>query len=1332
MMRATTLRTAVVLVLVLLLGAPGAALAAPPDRAAPVVPSAAGDASRQPAPTYTVIEGGTLTIDLRQYISDTWGGLAEETAWQRSTDGGSTWAFVDGQTTERMLTVPGVTLAMDGYQYRLRVRVFFNVIDLDPSVLRVAPAVPTVTGHPTDRTVDVGVPVTFSASYGGTASAVSTQWQVSTDQGTTWGDVPGGTATTLSLGAAAASMDGARYRARFSNASGSVLTNAARLTVRSALTAPVVTTHPRDVTIPMGQSASFTVAATGSDVSVQWQRSSSPTAAWSDVSASAGGRAWTLSVSVGQSTAVHGYRYRAVVSNAAGSVTSEPATLSIIGAVRITEHPADVTVAPGATATLRAAATVSSGVEGDLAVRWQQSDDRGATWSDAPGASARQWAYTTPALSAAESGRRYRALVSNQTSTAGVASDPATVTVLTAPVITEHPQDVTIPLRETASFTVAATGSDLSVQWQQAPGPTAAWSDVSAGVGGRSWTLSISAGQNAATLNGYRYRAVVSNAAGSVTSEPATLSIIGTARFTQHPADLTVAEGATATFRAATAMESGVEGNLAVRWQQSDDRGATWSDAPGTAAREAGEWTFTTPVLSTAEDGRRYRALAWNQSSTAFVVSDPAIVRVLTPPVIATHPQDVTMPMAGSASFTVVATGSDLSVQWQRAPGPTAGWVDVSASTGGADWTLSVSAAQSTVLNGYRYRAVVSNAVGSVTSEPATLSVVGAVRITDHPADVTVAQGATATLRAAATVSSGAEGDLAVQWQQSDDRGATWSDAPGASARQWAYTTPALSAAESGRRYRALVSNQTSTAGVASDPATVTVQTAPLITEHPQDVTVAVGSGAVAFRYAAVGEGLSVRWETSSDGGGSWTLVTTGSSTSGGYSVQATAANDGRLFRVVVSNAAGTVTSEVGRLTVVGRVVITEDPVDVSVVEGAAARFRVAASVSSASEGGLAVRWQQSDDGVSWVDAPGESAGSWEYVVPVARWADGGRRFRAVVSNEASPAGVVSGTARLTVSAALPVVTVHPADRSVTEGESVSFTGAYGGTEAPTSVRWQYSPDGGVTWLPVSDGGEAPLVVDPTYREMDGWWYRVQFANEAGSVWSDAARLTVEERSAPAPVVTEHPQDVTVAVGSGSVVFRYAAVGEDLSAQWEVSVDGGASWQTRGSASSLASGSYSVASSAANDGLRVRVVVSNAAGTVTSEVGRLTVVGRVVITEDPVDVSVVEGAAARFRVAASVSSASEGGLAVRWQQSDDGVSWVDAPGESAGSWEYVVPVARWADGGRRFRAVVSNEASPAGVVSGTARLTVVRLPSVHVRVTPRVVLVDALPGRDAW
>ena len=91
--------------------------------------------------------------------------------------------------------------------------------------------------------------------------------------------------------------------------------------------------------------------------------------------------------------------------------------------------------------------------------------------------------------------------------------------VVYAPAITNHPQDVEVKEDETATFTVEATGSDLSYQWQQNMNGSG-WTDITGET-----DATYTTGKTTMDMNGTQYRCVVKNSVKEVTSNTATLTV---------------------------------------------------------------------------------------------------------------------------------------------------------------------------------------------------------------------------------------------------------------------------------------------------------------------------------------------------------------------------------------------------------------------------------------------------------------------------------------------------------------------------------------------------------------------------------------------------------------------------------------------------------------------------------------------------------------------------------------------------------------------------------------------------------------------------------------
>jgi len=368
------------------------------------------------------------------------------------------------------------------------------------------------------------------------------------------------------------------------------------------------------------------------------------------------------------------------------------------------------------------------------------------------------------------------------------------------------------------------------------------------------------------------------------------------------------------------------------------------------------------------------------------------------------------------------------------------------------------------------------------------------------------------------------------------------------------------------------------------------------ISSQPADQTVTAGNAA-SFTVVASGDGLAYKWQSSTNGGSTW--VDSSGATAPTLTLSTTTlAMTGTKYRVVVSGTANSVTSSVVTLTVVGAVtapVITSNVSSTSAVTGTAANFAVTATGTS-----LAYQWQSSPDGIVWADIVGATAPSYSLVS--ASLADNGRAYRVVVSNSAG--SVTSSMAILTVTAAAaaPAFTTQPASTSAIVNQQATFTVAVVGTPAPT-LQWQVSTNGGSTF--VNCCGTATTYSTANLTSSDnGNRYRVVATNSAGTVTSNVALLTVTAASV-VPSITTQPASVSVVAGAQASVSVIASGSPTPTYQWQKSIDGGSSYANINGATAA---SYSTAVLAvADSGLRLRVVVSNSAGSATSSAAVVTV-----------------------------------------------------------------------------------------------------------------------------
>lgn len=193
------------------------------------------------------------------------------------------------------------------------------------------------------------------------------------------------------------------------------------------VTAPLVTTNPANQTVNVGQTATFSVVASGTaPLSYQWRSGG-------NALEGATGSSYTTPATVAGDS---GATFDVVVSNSVGTVTSSVATLTVVTptpTLTLTQQPANVSVTAGATAAFAVAASCTGG--GTITYQWQKLPAGGA-FADIAGATGAT--YTTPATLAGDNASQYQAVVTcgalTQTSQAAVltvTTPPPTGVVLT-------------------------------------------------------------------------------------------------------------------------------------------------------------------------------------------------------------------------------------------------------------------------------------------------------------------------------------------------------------------------------------------------------------------------------------------------------------------------------------------------------------------------------------------------------------------------------------------------------------------------------------------------------------------------------------------------------------------------------------------------------------------------------------------------------------------------------------------------------------------------------------------------------------------------------------
>jgi alpha-tubulin suppressor-like RCC1 family protein len=356
-------------------------------------------------------------------------------------------------------------------------------------------APPIITIQPANQTVIAGASLILSVTATG-AAPLTYQWS---KNGTA---ISGATSPSFSLSSSAA-LDAGSYRVVVTTPGASVTSNTATVTVN---TPPRIATQPPATVTYSGGDFNLSVivgAEVTAPLNYQWFKNGVEVSNSNSPSYNQFVLSSVLRLNPTGS-------YYVVVSNIAGSVTSN--TTTVVSIPFITTNPVSSSVTTGASATF----SVAAGGSQNLTYQWSKNG------VSIPGATGATYAITSTTSSDAGT---YRVVVTNSLGTANSSAVTLTVTPApSAPVITTQPTGQSVIASFNASFSVSASGTaPLTYVWRK---------DGSTVVGGNSPTLALNGTTSASAGN---YTVTVTNAVGSVTSTAATLVVDAPATtFTQR------------------------------------------------------------------------------------------------------------------------------------------------------------------------------------------------------------------------------------------------------------------------------------------------------------------------------------------------------------------------------------------------------------------------------------------------------------------------------------------------------------------------------------------------------------------------------------------------------------------------------------------------------------------------------------------------------------------------------------------------------------------------------------------------------------------------------
>jgi Immunoglobulin domain/Bacterial Ig-like domain (group 2) len=345
----------------------------------------------------------------------------------------------------------------------------------------------------------------------------------------------------------------------------------------------------------------------------------------------------------------------------------------------------------------------------------------------------------------------------------GCSATTSAVGVVSSPLIISNPAGTqTVCSGSSASFIVTATGGGLTYQWYNGATSLTNGGAIS---GATSSTLTI----NPVTLSdaGTTYYCQVSGSCSpSVSSNTAELIVVDKVTITTQPISVqSFCAGDTATLSASATGDG-----IAYQWY----KGATLL-SDGTTVSGAATATLTLSSLSVSDTASIYYCLVSGTSPCSSVASSFATINVNQGVAITAQPQvSQTVCENSSASFSVSASGGNLSYQWYKGASLVTNGGTISGAT-----TATLTISSTTTINSGSYYCLVSNSCsGSMASDNAILTVsaisVGGTASSSLPNVTPVVRNITECHFASGTVYLSGNTGAVVRWEYTTTGGANW------------------------------------------------------------------------------------------------------------------------------------------------------------------------------------------------------------------------------------------------------------------------------------------------------------------------------------------------------------------------------------------------------------------------------------------------------------------------------------------------------------------------------------------------------------------------------
>lgn len=497
---------------------------------------------------------------------------------------------------------------------------------------------PVISAEPTTQVVCIGDSATFAVTATGTNLIF--QWRRGSVNLVNAGNISGVNTPTLLINPVGPADAGTDYNVIVSGMF--MPSDTSDFVALVVTTAPVIILEPISQAACEGDSVSFSVMITGTGVTYQWRKGIVNLINSGNITGATGSVLTINPVSITDADP----DYNVIVTGAcAPADTSLSAALTINNTASITTEPVSQSACTGDSISFTVIATGTG-----LSYQWRRGVMNLINIGNISGVNTPT--LTIDPVTLGDAASNYNVIVSSGTCPTSDTSVMVSLTVNAAAVIIAGPFNQSTCAGDSVSFTVTATGTNLTYQWRKGVVNLVNAGNIS-GVTTAVLTINPVAPADAAS----DYNVIVNSPCTPPdTSANAALTVNSAAVITTQPVSQAVCAGSAASF-AVTATGTG----LTYQWR----RGVVILLNAGNISG------VTTPVLTINPAGitdaaNDYNVIVTGSSCTPPDTSVFVSLILNTAPVITSDPASMTVCENSSSSFIVNATGSGLTYQWRK------------------------------------------------------------------------------------------------------------------------------------------------------------------------------------------------------------------------------------------------------------------------------------------------------------------------------------------------------------------------------------------------------------------------------------------------------------------------------------------------------------------------------------------------------------------------------------------------------------------------------------------------------------------------------------------